>query len=133
MLLCVSFTLPLVFLHKVNILMRIQSLKKIFKGCIYIFPLDLHESCVLASVGCICDGAKRETIYPHFSHLIIRERADHPCVTCFGIMVFLASGTACGAVRLIWICGRRRCPRQIEIENKITGRAKQAVCHFWKH
>lgn len=91
--------------------MQIQSLKKIFKGCIYIFPLDLHESCVLASVGCICDGTKRETIYPHFSHIIIRERADHPCVTCFGIMVFLASGTACGAVRLIWICGRRKMPK----------------------
>ena len=83
-------------------------MKKIFKGCIYIFPLYLHESCVLASVGCICDGAKRETVYPQFSHLIIRERADHPCVTCFGIMAFLASGTACGAVRLIWICGRRK-------------------------
>lgn len=65
----------------------------------------------MASVGCICDGAERETIYPQFSHLIIRERADHPCVTCFGIMAFLASGAACGAVRLIWICGRRKMPK----------------------
>lgn len=84
--------------------------KKNVKRHIYIFPLCLEKSHAVASVGCICDGAKRVTVYPQFSHLIIRERADHPGVTCFGIMAFLASA-ACGAVRLIWICGRRKMPR----------------------
>lgn len=45
------------------------------------------------------DGSRRETIHPQFSPLIIRERADRPLVTCFGIVAFPASGTACGAVR----------------------------------
>lgn len=85
--------------------------KKIFKGSICIFPLDLHESHVVASVGAICDGARWETVYPQFSHLIIRERADHPRVTCLGIMAFLASGPTCGAVRRIWICDRRKMPK----------------------
>lgn len=107
-----SLTLTPAFLRKVANLTGLQALmKKNVKRHIYIFPLYLDKSCAVASVGCICDGAKRETIYPQFSHLIIRERADHPGVTCFGIMAFLASGAACGTVRLIWICGRRRMPR----------------------
>lgn len=107
--------------------------KKNVERHIYIFPLYLDNSRAVTSVGCIWEGAKQETVYPQFSHLIIRERADHPGVTCFGIMAFLASGAACGAVRLIWLCGRRKCPGQIEIENKIIGRAKQVAHHFWKH
>ena len=106
------FTLTPVFLHKVTNLMGLQSLmKKNFKGCIYIFPLDLHESHVMASVGSTCDGARLATVYLQFSHLIIRERADHPCITCLGIMAFLASGPTCGAVRHIWICDRRKTPK----------------------
>lgn len=74
-----SFTLTPAFLHKVANLMGLQLLMKaIFKRNIYIFHLYLHESCAVASVGCICDGAKWETLYPQFSHLIIREGADHP-------------------------------------------------------
>lgn len=85
--------------------------KKKIKGHIYIFPLYLHKSNVVASVGCLCDGTKRETIHSQFPYLIIRERAEHLCVTCFGIVAFLASGTACGAVRLTWICGRGKMPQ----------------------
>ena len=111
-----------------------SSDKHFFKGhTFYIFPLYLHKSHVVASVGCICDGAKWEMIDPQFPHLIIRESTDHPCVTCFGIMAFLASGTACGAVRLKQICGRGKMPEAAETENKITGRAKQVVHHLWKH
>lgn len=107
------FTLTPVFLCKVTNFVELQSLmkKNFFKGCIYIFPLDLHESHVVASVGAICDRARWERVYPQFSHLIIRERADHPCVTCLGIMAFLASGPTCGAVRRIWICDRRKMPK----------------------
>lgn len=85
--------------------------KKCFNRHVYIFHLCLDKSRAVASVGCICDGAKRETIYPQFSHLIIRERADHPDVTYLGMVAFLASGAACGVVRLIWLCGRRKMPR----------------------
>lgn len=100
------------FLHKVANLMGLQFLvKKKIKGHIYIFPLYLHKSNVVASVGCLCDGTKRETIHSQFPYLIIRERAEHLCVTCFGIVAFLASGTACGAVRLTWICGRGKMPQ----------------------
>lgn len=50
--------------------------KNKIKGHIYIFPLYLHKSHVVASVGCICDGTKWETIHSQFPHLIIRERAS---------------------------------------------------------
>lgn len=86
-------------------------MKKKITGHIYIFPSYLHRSHVVASVGCICDGTKWKTIHSQFPHLIIRERAEHPCVTCFGIVAFVASGTACDAVRLIWICGRGKMPQ----------------------
>lgn len=51
------------------------------RGHICIFPLYLHESRAVASLGCVCDGAEQQTPYPQSSHLIIRERADPPCVT----------------------------------------------------
>lgn len=48
---------------------------------------------------------------PIFFSFNYKGKSRSSCVTCFGIMSFLASGTACGTVRLIWIYGRGKMPK----------------------
>lgn len=100
------------FLHKVANLIGLQfPVEKKLKGIFTSFLCTYIKLNVVASIGCVCDGTKWETIHSQFLCLIIRGKAEHPCVTCFSIVAFLASGTACGAVRLIWICGRGKIPQ----------------------
>lgn len=106
------FSLTPAFLHKVANLMGLQSLmkKKNLRGIFTSF-LCTYTNHVWWHLLAVFVMGPSERHIPTFFSFNYKGKSRSSCVTCFGIMSFLASGTACGAVRLIWICGRGKMPK----------------------